>query len=199
MSGPARTGDDAPPAGELTRLLQRARTGDAAASASLLPLVYDELRRLARARMARLPAGHTLQPTALVHEVYLDVLGRGAVAFEDRRHFFGVAARAMRDVLVDHVRHKQSQKRGGGVEKVGGEAAEEVAEPLALPLEDMLALDVALTRLAAESARAAQVVELSYFAGLTHPEIAELLGTTTRTVERDWRFARAWLHRALSA
>lgn len=184
--------------GELTQLLARARGGDEGARASLLPMVYEELRRLARSRMSRLPAGHTLQPTALVHEVYLDVLGKDAAAFEDRRHFFGIAARAMRDVLVDHVRRKQSQKRGGGVEKVSGDDLDDVAAAIALPPEDMLALDAALTQLAAENARAAQVVELSYFAGLTHPEIAELLGINARTVERDWRFARAWLHRALS-
>lgn len=185
--------------GELTLLLSRARSGDERAAASLLPLVYEELRRLARSRMSRLPPGHTLQPTALVHEVYLDVLGKDAPAFEDRRHFFGIAARAMRDVLVDHVRRKQSKKRGGDVERVSGDDLDDAAAAIALPPEDLLALDAALTRLAAENARAAQVVELSYFAGLTHPEIAELLDVTARTVERDWRFARAWLHQALSA
>lgn len=178
-------------------LLSAAQRGDRDAAEQLLPLVYRELRNLARARMARLPSGHTLQPTALVHEVYLELLGGAAPRFEDRAHFFGIAARAMRDLLVEHYRKKRARKRGGDRARVDPEALDELPDGIATPAEDLIALDTALRCLEAENPRAAEVVHLSYFVGLTHQEIGELLGVTTRTVERDWRFARAWLHQAL--
>ncbi|MEM1115270.1 MAG: ECF-type sigma factor [Bacteroidota bacterium] len=177
---------------EITRLLDRARDGDPEAVDRLIPLVYDELRALARRQRQRQGADETLNTTALVHEAY-EKLARGS--FADRQHFFRIAARAMREVLIGHARHHGRAKRGGGARPLPlTEAA--LATPAAP--EHLLALDEALTRLGALDARQAEVVELRYFTGLTIPEAAEVLGLSPATVKRDWTAARAWLHAALS-
>lgn len=164
------------------------------ASERLFPLLYDELRALAASRLRRLPPGATLQPTVLVHEAYVKLVRDEGVTWEGRAHFFGAAANAMRDILVDRARRRAARKHGGGRDRLpldsrvlgiesGGGASD----------EDLLALDEALTRLAALDERQARVVTLMYYAGLTQQQIADLLQVSVRTVERDWRFARAWL------
>ncbi len=181
--------------GDVTALLKRAEDGDDQALERVFPLVYQELQRIARAQLGRERAGHTLQPTALVNEAYLKLVQRPPKGTENRSHFLGVAARAMRQVLVDHARAWSASKRGGGAVPVtlNEELAGVGSEP-----EQILALDQALDRLDALDARLRQVVELRYFGGLQDEEIAEALGVTRRTVQRDWVKARAWLHRELS-
>jgi RNA polymerase sigma factor (TIGR02999 family) len=164
-------------------------------AARLLPLVYDELRRLARARMARLGPGQTMTPTELVHEAYLRVTGGRRDTFEGRRHFFFVVSRAMRDLILEDARRKGSLKRGGNYLRLPVEIAE---LSVLNPQEDMLDLELALKKLEHESPDRAQVVLLSYFGGLTHPEIAQVLGLSRATVERRWSYARIWLRRELS-
>ena len=182
---------------DVTRLLDAAAAGDRRAAADLLPLVYDELRQLAGARMAAESPDHTLQPTALVHEAYLRLVGsRDEARWENRGHFFAAAAEAMRRILVDTARRKQSAKHGGGRARVDL-GADPVAAPD--PRHDLVALDAALTRLAAEDPQAAWLVELRYFAGLSIPEAARAVGVAPRTADRVWAFARAWLHRELTA
>ena len=183
----------APPPGSVTRLLVRWRAGDRAALDELVPLVYDELRRIASRQMRAERPGHALQATALVHEAFVRLVDM-EVTWQDRAHFLGVAARAMRRILVDHARARDSAKRGGGAVKVDLlEAASVASEPPA----GMTALDEALTRLAAHDGRKALAVELIYFGGLTHEEAAAVLEVSVATVERDLRQARAWLHREL--
>lgn len=181
--------------GDLTELLVRARGGDASASESFWRQVYGELRALAERELGKERAGHTLAATALVHEAYLRLLGPDPLPFENRAHFFGAAARAMRRILVDHARRRARPKHGGG-------AAALPLTGLTLadhgPGLDLLALDEALERLQAIDARKVQVVELRFFAGLTEAEIAEILGVSTGTVAGDWKVARLWLHRELS-
>jgi RNA polymerase sigma factor (TIGR02999 family) len=180
---------------DITRMLQRIREGDTAAVDRLLPLVYDELRRLARAKLAGERSDHTLQATALVHEAYLRLVGQKDVAWQNRAHFMAMAATAIRRVLVDHARRKGAAKRGGDDLRVTmsvAEAAGAVSEDL-----DLIDLDAALIELAAENPEHAQVVEMRFFGGVTAAECAEVLGVTERTVERRWRFARAWLYRRL--
>ena len=175
---------------EITQMLHAAAAGDGEAAAALLPRVYRELRSLAAARLRRLPAGQTLQATALVHEAYLALIGRQDPGWNGRGHFFGAAAQAMREILIDQARRKAALESDElGDIGVAGE----------LPAEDLLALDAAITRLQAEHPDRAQVVVLRYFGGLPEAEIAEVLGVSTRTVERAWRFARAYLHAALSS
>jgi RNA polymerase sigma factor (TIGR02999 family) len=158
-------------------------------------LAYDELRRLAQSYLKRERTDHTLQATALVHEAYLRLARRRGGRWSSRRHFFNVAAREMRRVLVDHARGHRAACRGGGVESVGLEQVQEAAE---LQLDvDLIALEEGLTRLAAVDKRKAQVVELRFFGGMTLDETAALLGTSQVTVVRDWRLARAWLYRQL--
>lgn len=183
----------------VTLILQSLGKGDAESAARLLPLVYEELRSLARARLARTPPGNTLQATALVHEAYMKLVGEADPGWDGRAHFFGAAAQAMRDILVDQARRKGSLKRGGDRKRIAADAPE--AEPLAIdpPAEDVLALDEALRKLEAEDARKGQVVALRFFAGLTNEEISVALGVSLPTVERDWRFARAWLQREMNA
>lgn len=161
---------------------------------ALLPAVYEELRRIALAAMAREAEGHTLQPTALVNEAYLKMAGGRMPALEGREHFLGVAARAMRQVLVDHARRRRAERRGGGVTPVSLTVAGAGVE---VPLDDLLALDRALDELEEREPRLRQVVEYRYFAGLTDSEIAGCLGVTRRTVQRDWARARSWLNRRL--
>src|SRR5262249_9644635 len=169
-------------------------TLNGAPAADLLPVVYDELRRLAAALTARLPPGQTLQPTALVHEAYLKLVRDHDPGWEGRRHFFGAAAQAMREILIDQAPRKGSAKRGGGRQRV--ERAEGLAyiEP---PAEDLLGLDEAVRKLQAENPELAEVVLLRYYAGLSFEETAGVLGRSVRTLKREWRFARAWLARQL--
>jgi RNA polymerase sigma factor (TIGR02999 family) len=165
------------------------------AAANLLPEVYAELRRLAAAMLGQLAPGQTLEPTALVHEAYLRLVRGRDPGWEGRRHFFGAAAQAMREILIEQARRKATGKRGGKGQRV--ELAEGVAwiEP---PADDLLALDEAITRLQAEEPRLAEIVLLRYYTGLTVEETAHVLGESDRTVYRDWRRARAWLARHLA-
>ena len=165
-------------------------------ASDLLPQVYDELRALAASRLAREPGGHTLQPTALVHEVYLKLADQSRAQYNDRAHFFAVAAEAIRRILVDHARKKRALKRELPGQRVT------VSADLDAPAQeeiDVLALDDALGRLATLNARQARVVELRFFAGLEVTEVARLLGVSENTVKGDWRMARAWLQQQLSA
>ena len=182
------------PPSELTQILARARDGDAAALDQLLPLVYDELRRLARSQRRRGGAPETLNTTALVHEAY-EKLARHDGGWADRAHFFRVAARAVRQVIVDAARARKTAKRGGGVADLALDGLA-IADPSRD--DEALALDEALQRLAALDQRQADIVELRYFVGLTVPETGEALGISPATVKRDWTAARAWLHRELS-
>lgn len=188
MSSPPEPGTEP---GEVTRLLASLRGGDAGAIDRLFPLVYGELRRTADLLLNREFEAHTLQPTALVHEVYLKLARGGAPDAESRAHFLGIAARAMRQVLVDHARKRKAAKRGKGEAFV---TLGEHADAAAPDAESMLALDDALQRLGKLDARLAQVVELRFFGGLTEEQVAATLGVTSRTVQRDWAKARAWLH-----
>lgn len=181
---------------DVTRLLARVRQSDPRASTELFELLYAELRALAGAAMQREGSGHTLQPTALVHEAWMRLADPAALEVRDRAHFFALAARAMRHILTDHARRRLAERRGGG------RALVEVGEDLRDPTRvfdgiDLLALDEALTKLGTESEQAARVVELLFFAGLTGEEAADALGVSPRTVDREWRFARAWLLHAL--
>lgn len=186
----------AQPDRDVTLMLRAVADGDSQAARELLPLVYAELRALAEARMRNTPPGHTLQPTALVHEAYLRLVGKDGPGWESRAHFFFAAARSMRDLLVEQARRKATLKRGGDRKRVD---AENLHIALEAPAEDMLALDEALGRIQAESPRQHQLVMLRFFAGLTAEESAAALGVTVRTVERDWRFVKARLHKELTA
>lgn len=174
---------------DITRILEAIQQGDPSAASQLLPLVYDELRRLAAQKLAREGPGQTLDATSLVHEAYLRLLGdAGARSFQGRGHFLAAAATAMRHILIDHARHKRARKRGGDQVR---QPLEDVAAPA--PNDDLLALDEALQRLAAVDPVKARLVELRYFAGLTSDQAADVLGIPPRTAERHWAFARAWL------
>jgi len=180
---------------ELTQILSAIGRGDPQAASQLLPLVYDELRQLAAQKLAHEPAGQTLQPTALVHEAYLRLVGEAEQPHWDNRgHFFAAAAEAMRRILVENARCKQAAKRGGGRAR-----ADLDLNQLAVPevREDLLALDEALDQLAAADPEAARLVQLRYFAGLTLAEAAQVLGVSPRTADRLWAYARAWLLQAL--
>jgi RNA polymerase sigma factor (TIGR02999 family) len=183
---------------DVTGLLSAIREGDRSGLEQLIPVVYEELRDLAAHYIRRERPDHTLQPTALVHEAYMRLAGhveQHGADWRDRAHFFGVAARVMRQVLVDHARAHQAAKRGSGQARVT------LSEDLRIVEEetvDLLALDVALTRLAALDADQARLVELRFFAGLTVEETAEVVGRSPTSVKREWRVARAWLHRELS-
>lgn len=180
----------------VTRLLIDYGRGDRAALDTLLSQVYDELRRLAAAQLGRERADHTLQPTALVHEAFLRLVDQHSVDWRNRAQFFGLAAQMMRRILVNHARDRAALKRGGGAEKVTLGAVEDWSGDDTFDVGD---LDDALERLTALDARKGRVVELKFFGGLTTEEIAEALETSTATVERDWRFAKAWLYDALSS
>jgi RNA polymerase sigma factor (TIGR02999 family) len=180
---------------EVTRILSAVEQGDPHAASRLLPLVYDELRLLAAQKLAHEPSGQTLQPTALVHEAYLRLVGEAEEqSWDSRGHFFAAAAEAMRRILVDNARRKGSQKRGGDRARADFEVSDLAAPELR---EDLLALDEALNRLAAADPQAARLVQLRYFAGLTLAEAAQVLGVSARTADRLWAYARAWLHQAL--
>jgi RNA polymerase sigma factor (TIGR02999 family) len=176
---------------EVTRILSAIEQGDPSAADQLLPLVYGELRALAARQLAHEAPGQTLQPTALVHEAYLRLVGQEpARSYQGRRHFFAAAATAMRRILIDRARKKQTQKRGGGLQR---QPLEEI--PALEPEEELLALDEALLRLAALDPEKARLVELRYFAGLTGEEAAEALGISPSTADRHWAYARAWLQK----
>jgi RNA polymerase sigma factor (TIGR02999 family) len=179
----------------LSATLAATCAGDRKAAAELLPLVYAELRALARARLAGLPPGNTLQPTALVHEVYLRLVGDQDPGWNSRGHFFAAAAEAMRQALVDQARRKNRVKHGGGKKRID---LEEFDVPLAQPVEDILALDEALNRLHADDPRKAQIVSLRYFAGLNREETAAALDLSLATIDREWRYIVARLHRELA-
>ncbi|HWQ32272.1 MAG TPA: sigma-70 family RNA polymerase sigma factor [Blastocatellia bacterium] len=179
----------------VSQLLQRWSDGDQSALDELLPLVYDELRRMARRYMGQQPVGHTLQTTALIHEAYLRLVGQEEKRWENRAHFFGVAAQAMRHILVDYARARGAAKRGGAARAVSLEEAAIVSDERAA---ELVALDEALAELALLSPRQSQVVELRYFGGLSVTETAEVLQISTDTVTRDWNQAKAWLFRVLN-
>ena len=183
------------PPGNVTELLSQYRGGKREALDLLVPLVYDELRRIAGRYMRAEAASHTLQPTALVNEAYMRLVDQREVEWQSRAHFFGVAAQLMRRLLVDHARGRNRQKRGGGVVVVPLEEQDVAAPDAGL---DLVALDDALERLAELSPQQARVVELRYFAGLSIEETAEVLGVSTMTVKRAWAMARAWLHREIT-
>jgi len=179
---------------EVTQILQEWNSGDDA-RARLMPLVYDELRRLAQSYLRRERPDHTLQPTALVHEAYLRLVDQSRVEWRNRVHFYGVAAQMMRRILIDHARAHASEKRSGGARRLSLDEAAVLPEERAA---DLVALDDALKLLADKDERKSRVVELRFFGGLSVEETAEALGLHTATVERDWRFAKMWLHRELS-
>ena len=179
---------------EVSRLLRAWSEGDKAAMDQLMPLVYGELRRLAKQHMRRERAGHTLQTTALIHEAYLRLIDAGQARLENRRHFFAAASRLMRQVLVDLARERGSRKRGGAAERVSLDEALMVSGQ---PDDELLALDEALLALVEFDARKSQVVELRFFGGLSVEETAETLDVSVETVHRDWRLARSWLLRKL--
>jgi len=182
---------------DVTNLLVEWRRGDEGALARLIPIVYGELRRAASARLRNEGSGHTLQTTALVHEAYLRLVGLDRMPLHNRTHFFAMAARLMREILVDHARRKHAQKRGGGVTVLGLENVAAVGAEHAIV--DVLALDEALTDLASLDPRLSRVVELRFFAGLSIAETAEALDVSAATVERDWTYAKAWLLQRLSS
>jgi RNA polymerase sigma factor (TIGR02999 family) len=193
-----------PPApGEVTRLLAELRAGNPAAEAELVPLVYEDLRRLAARHMRGERPGHTLQPTALVHEAYARLIGHEAAACQNRAHFLRVASRLMREILVDYARTRDREKRGGKHEKLPVDQVQEARrEGLrkllklenSVQVEDLIALNDALQALGQLDARLERVVDMRFFGGLTEDEIAEALGISLRTVKRDWELARAWLY-----
>lgn len=182
------------PAADVTRLLHAWRAGEDGALDRLMPLVYDELRRVAHARMRAQNPGHSLQTTALVHEAYLRLVDAREHTWQNRTHFFALCAQAMRQILVDIARAKAAAKRGGGAPRVPFEDWIAASPP---PDVDLLALDEALTQLAAEDSRQGQVVELRYFGGLSVEETAAVLHVSPQTVMRDWNLAKLWLVRAL--
>ncbi len=183
---------------DVTRLLLAWNEGDPAAAERLMPLIYEHLRGLAREYMRRERGGHTLQATALVHEAYVRLVDGKTVSWHGRAHFYSLAARAMRRILVDHSRARQAQRRGGQQQRIPLEEAVGMAQPMERGGEtDFVALDAALDRLSQAYARPGQVVELRFFGGMEIGDIAEALQVTERTVSRDWQFAKLWLHREL--
>ena len=179
---------------DVTRILQSIEAGDPKAAEELLPLVYEELRKLAAARMAALAPGQTLQPTALVHEAWLRLVGSGPQDWNSRGHFFAAASEAMRRILVERARQRASQKRGGGLRRLDLEHVD-----IATDSDDavILALDEALGRYAQKDPQGAELIKLRFFAGLPNHEAASLMGLSQRTAKRTWAFARAWLYTEL--
>jgi RNA polymerase sigma factor (TIGR02999 family) len=179
---------------DVTRILNAIESGDTKAAGELLPLVYQELRRIAAHKMGGESAGHTLQATALVHEAWLRLVDSNEAGWQNRAHFFAAAAEAMRRILVEHARRKQSQKRGAGA---GREELNESVLVLTAPPDELLAVHEALNTLAAEDPQAAQLVKLRYFVGMTMDEAASALAIPKRTAESIWTYARVWLHREI--
>ncbi len=183
-------------ASEITLVLQALREGDGQASADLLPLVYDELRRLAGLRMAQESANQTLQATALLHEAWLRLVGDGERTWQNRAHFFGAASEAMRRILVEKARRKSRLKRGGGLLRLNVADLDLMATT---PDDKVLLMDEALEKLTVEDPQKARIVVMKFFGGLTNQEVAEHLGLTERTVERQWAYARVWLFQCIQA
>jgi RNA polymerase sigma factor (TIGR02999 family) len=182
--------------GQITALLREIRRGNKEAESDLIPLVYEELRRLARGYLRRERAGHTLQTTALVHEAYMRLADASGAEVSDRTHFFALSAALMRRILVDSARSRLAQKRGSGL----GRSLDGIAEPAEMPSwERILDVHQALNRLSEKDPRSARVVELRFFSGLEIEEIAEVLGVSSRTVKRDWQFAQTWLYSQIAA
>jgi RNA polymerase sigma factor (TIGR02999 family) len=186
-----------PPGGEVTLLLTELRAGNQEAANRLMPLIYSELRRMAGSYMQRERVSHTLQATALVNEVYMRLAGGDPIPWQNRAHFFGVAARAMREVLLDYARCHIAGKRGG-------KEAQKVEIDVELPgvspkIENVIAIDEALERLERIDPRQSRLIELRFFAGLSVDEAAEVMGVSPTTIKRDWRSAKAWLHRELAS
>jgi RNA polymerase sigma factor (TIGR02999 family) len=181
----------------MTELLSSVRAGDAAAFDALLRVVYDELRRMAGGHLRRERIGHTLSPTALVHEAYLRLAGSAGQKWQSRAHFFGAASNAMRRILVDYARGRAARKRQG--QRVGVTDLDALGQEHSISIDELLQIEDALGRLARMNERLARVVECRYFGGLSILETAEALGVSHTTVSDDWRLARAWLHRALTA
>lgn len=185
---------------QITQILHDAAAGDPRAGEQLLPVVYEELRRLARSAMLRERGAQTLQPTALVHEAYLRLVGGGDVSWNSRGHFFGAAALAMRRILVERARHRRRLKHGGGARRVElgpGDLAEHLAAERAEGETDLLALDAALDKLAEYDQRKCDVVMLKYFAGLTNDQVSAAMDVSSATVRNDWTFAKAFLKREM--
>lgn len=189
MSGPS-------PTHAVTRLLRGCQHGDRDSVRELVPLVYEELRTMADRQLRGERPGHTLQPTALVNEAFVKLVGSEAQPWESRTHFFRAAATAMRRILVNHALARKAEKRGGGAKKVPLDEAVALLEERSL---DLIALDEALTRLAERDEEKSRVVELRFFVGLSTEEAAEVMGISTRTVERHWRLAKAWLRQQVEA
>ncbi len=185
-----------PPLDNVSQLLARWGSGDKAALDELVPLVYTELRRLARSHLRRIGGPQTLEPTALVHEAYVQLADKSSISFENRAQFFGLAAKVMRDILVDHARRRHAAKREGNQLQVSLSVADRIGNK---PAVDLLALDLAMQRLAETGSEYSRVVELRFFGGLTIEETAEAMNLSHATVERYWSFARAWLRRELGS
>ena len=186
--------DSQAPAHEVTRLLHELSGGDESAMARLIPLIYDELHAIAAREMRRERPDHTLQPTALVHEVFLRLADKPDLSWESRAHFLNIAAQAMRRILVEHARRRKAEKRGGGAERV---TLDEEFQAPGQGAPDLVDLDEALQRLSAIDPRKGRVVELRFFAGLSVEETARLLAISEATVKREWQFAKAWIQREL--
>jgi RNA polymerase sigma factor (TIGR02999 family) len=180
--------------GDITELLHAHARGDADALDRLLPQVYEELRRIAAIRLRREQTGHTLHATEVVHEAFMKLMPMRRIDWQDRAHFFAIASRAMRNVLIDHAVRRKTAKRGGGEINV---TLDDAAESRERPIDELIALSRALDELEAIDERQARVVECRFFGGLSLDETAEALGISAATVSRDWTFARAWLHRAI--
>ena len=193
---PAHCMSEPQPNASVTELLVKARSGDSSALANVFPLIYGELHRLAEVQLRREPDGHTLSPTALVHEAYMRLIDYSRMEWNGRSHFMSVAATAMRRILVDYARGARSQKRGGGLQRVSLDSVELGTEERA---ELLIVVDDALVRLKEVNARLAQVVECRFFGGMTEEETAEALGISLRTAKRDWARAKSWLHKEIAA
>jgi RNA polymerase sigma factor (TIGR02999 family) len=180
--------------GEITGLLGAFRNGEPEAEARLMELTYHELRKIAAGHMRRERSARSLQTTDLVHEAYLRLVGQAATPLRDRAHFFQVAAHVMRQILIDRARKRHAGKRGGGIPEISLDKALDIAEAHS---GDLLVLEEALARLQTVDARQCQVVEMRFFAGMSEDEIAQVLGVSARTINREWRMARAWLYREL--
>lgn len=181
---------------DVTQMLLAWKAGEAGAEDALFPLVYEELKRIARQYLRHERAGHTLQPTALVHEAYLRLIDQTRVEWQNRAQFYGVAATMMRRILVNHARGLATEKRGGAAERL---SLDDTTISIAQGATDLVALDEALERLARFDERKSRVVELLYFGGLENKEAAEVLGVSEKTIQRDWQMAKIWLYRELSA
>ncbi len=183
---------------DVTLILSKIEAGDLSAARDLLPLVYDELRKLAAARMAAERPDHTLQATALVHEAYMQLVDSDRIRrWDSRGHFFAAAADAMRRILVDSARRRRRVKHGGGRHRESADVLDALVATL--PDVELIALEEALEKLTVKDGAAAQLVKLRFYAGLSMPQIAEVLGRPLRTIEREWRYARSWLHREISS